>query len=336
VRIPNELKLMFADCLDLDDINTLVRTTRALNRLLTPYMYRRAKDLKSRNGYRRPYFLRAVDAGNLTAVRHFIEVGTSVNMSDPTDLFFPTALHRCVLEGYIEVAQLLIQHGVNMSPVNLFGMTPLDDAIGGESEETWVKLLVEAGADISASTADGYTILSWATTWGNPSTVQLLLERGAIPAIRNSRGDTLLHCPVHGGSAATVGLFLEAGLNIEATNALGETPLHHAAIFNRNDYVFELLRRGANVDAIDMEGRTPLQAILSSRRSTSAARHILHHETQPAVCSLKGREACVPSCLNEQFFHPVVDMLLSAGADIRASRNSTPSPLDWAASLLII
>jgi ankyrin repeat protein len=325
---------MFADCLALDDINTLVRTTWALNRLLTPYMYRRSKDLESWSG--RPYFLQAVNAGNLTAVRHFIEAGASVNMNDPTELFLPTALHRCVLEGYIEVAQLLIQHGINISPGNHFGVTPLHDAIGGESEETWVKLLVDAGADISARSADGYTILSWATTCGNPSTVQLLLQRGAIPAIRNSSGDTLLHCPVLGGSAATVGLFLEAGLHIEATNALGETPLHHAAKLNRNDYVFELLRRGANVDAIDMKGRTPLQAILSSRRSTSAARHILHHETLPEVCSSNGREACFPSCRNEKFFHPVVDMLLSAGADIRASRNSTPSPLDWAASVLDI
>jgi hypothetical protein len=154
VRIPNELKLMFADCLDLDDINTLVRITRALNWLLTPYMYRYAKDLVSRCG--RPYFLRAVKAGNLTAVRHFIEVGTSVNMSDPTDDFLPTALHRCVWEGYIEMAQLLIQHGVNMSPVNHFGHTSLHEAIGGKyfghtpmygaigrkSEETWAKLLV--------------------------------------------------------------------------------------------------------------------------------------------------------------------------------------------------
>jgi hypothetical protein len=90
VRIPNELKLIFADCLDLDDINTLVRTTRALNRLLTTFMYRRAEDLESWNG--RPYILQAVGAGNLTAVRRFIEVGTSVNMSDPTELYLPTGL----------------------------------------------------------------------------------------------------------------------------------------------------------------------------------------------------------------------------------------------------
>jgi hypothetical protein len=89
--------------------------------------------------------LRGVNSGNLTAVRHLIEVGTSINMSDPTVLVLPTALHRCVWEEYIEMAQLLIQHGVIMSPVNHFVVTPLHDAIGGKSEETWVSLLVDAG-----------------------------------------------------------------------------------------------------------------------------------------------------------------------------------------------
>jgi ankyrin repeat protein len=165
---------MFADCLDLDDINTLLRTTRALNRLLTPYMYRCAKDLRSRRGYGGPYFLPAVKAGNLVAVRHFIEVGTSVNMRDPTELYHPTALHSCVQGGYIEMAQLLIQHGVNMSPVNRFGHTPLHEAICRKSDETWAKLLVDAGADIFASTTLGETMVAMATRRGNPSTVQLL------------------------------------------------------------------------------------------------------------------------------------------------------------------
>jgi ankyrin repeat protein len=325
--------LMFADCLDVNDINALVRTTRALNGLLTPYIYRRAKDRRSRDVYGKPYFLRAVDTDNLAAVRHFIEVGTSVNMSDPTDAFFPTALHRCVSEGYIEMARLLIQHGVNMSPVNDFGETPLHDALRlEESSETWVRLLVDAGADIFAGSAAGYRILSLATSRGNPSTVQFLIERGAIPTARNSHGDTLLHCPAVGGSAAIIGLLLEAGLNIEATNAFGQTPLHRAAIWGRCDYVFELLRRGANVDAIDSNGRTPLQMVLSSSQNTSAARHILRHESLPEVCSSKGREVCVPSCRNEKFFQPVVGLLLSAGADIRASKNSSRSPLDWARS----
>jgi hypothetical protein len=323
---------MFADCLDLDDINTLVRTTRALNRLLTPYMYRRAKDAPPGHWYRVPYLLRAVEANNLTAVRHFIEVGTSVNMGDPTAMFHPSALHICVWHEYIEMAQLLIQHGVNMSPVDSFGYTPLRDAIGRKSEEIWVRLFVDAGVDISASGGPDGTTLSEAMRYGNPSTVQFLLQRGAIPRIWNLDGDTVLHCPeTKRGTAATVGTFVEAGLNIEATNVWGQTPLHRAAGYGRKDYVKELLQWGANVDATDNEGRTPLQAFLASgnwRWGEPIARHILLHETLPEVS--KGSQACVPICRLVGCDEPVADLLLSAGANIRASSNSTRSPLDWA------
>jgi ankyrin repeat protein len=338
-RVPNELKLMIADYLDLGDINSLVRTSRAENGLLTPYIYKRAKDLKSRDG--RPYFLKAVDTANLTAVRQFIEVGTSVNIcdSDPTERFRATALHSCAHDGNIQIAQLLIQHGVNMSPVNDYEDTPLHYAVCREdSSETWVRLLVDAGADISASSRTCGTILETATMYGTPSVVQLLLQRGAIPTIPTARNlvqDTLLHCPPWHGTAATVRLFLDAGLNIEATNICGQTPLHRAAEYGRGDYVKEYLQGGANVDAIDSKGRTPLQTFMSWSISTSAARHILHHETLPVVCASKGSPACVPTCRSAEFDEPVVNLLLSAGANIRASKNSNRSPLDWATAMVL-
>jgi hypothetical protein len=118
--IPNELKLLFIiDSLDLEDINSLVCTSRAENRLLTPYMYRHAKDLKSR--YARPCILRAVDGGNFTALRQFIEVGTSINMSDRRVPCLPTSLHSCAKYGNVAIAQLLVQNGVEISAVNKVG-----------------------------------------------------------------------------------------------------------------------------------------------------------------------------------------------------------------------
>jgi hypothetical protein len=137
----------------------------------------------------------------------------------------------------------------------------------------------------------------------------------------------------------------------EATNSVDETPLHYATKFNRKYLAFEWLRRGANVDAIDIDGRTPLQTIVSRYQRISiartpvqarlsrnkiipAARHILYHETLSEVCSSNGRGTCSQSCQVSEFFHPVVGMLLFAGADIRASRNSTYSPLAWAVYLL--
>jgi ankyrin repeat protein len=274
-------------------------------------------------------------AGNLTAVRHFIAVGTSVNMSDPTQHYRPTALHSCALDKNVEIARLLIQNGVHMSPENHFGCTPLHQVISSTYfSETWARFLVDAGADINTNTGFYGAILSKATRYGTTSIVRLPLQRGAIPTIRNTSGDTLLHRPRWNPTTAIVRLFLEAGLNIEATNKWGETPLHCAAICGSVDHVKEYLQWGANVDAIDIDGRTPLQEFLKWRRSTSTARHILHHETLPEECASKGSPACVPGCRFGESDEPVVDLLLSAGADIRASRNSTLSPLAWATLVL--
>jgi hypothetical protein len=174
-------------------------------------MYRRAKDLKSRDGTQ--YFLAAVDKGNLTAVGRFIEVGIAVNMSDTMERLRPmerlrvTALQSCRLDENIEMARLLVQHGVNMSPENYIGWTPLHFGVSGRHcTETWVRLLADAGADVSARSEIYGSILYMATMYGTSSIVQFLLHRGAIPTIWSLDGDTLLHVPAVNRTAGTVGL----------------------------------------------------------------------------------------------------------------------------------
>jgi ankyrin repeat protein len=335
-RVPNELTLMVADCLDLADVNTLVRTSRALGRLLTTYMYRRAKDLNMIVG--RPYFLRAVDTDNLTAVRHFIQVGASVDMCDTMDVEQTTSLHTCVCRGNIEMAQLLIRNGVNMEEVNKWGWTPLYHAvICSESSEALIALLLDAGADISATCTSDDTILLAATMFGTTSIIQLLLDRGAVPSTRND-GSTALHIAAEVGTEATVQLLLDAGVDIKAKDNFGQTALHYAVQagtpFDRGAVVKVLLQCGANIDAIDNEGLTPLQALLYWNPSNYAARSILHQLTRSDCEFCDGRGACVSIRRFTEFDDPVVDQLLSAGTDIRACSNSSRSPLDWATSRL--
>jgi hypothetical protein len=123
ILVPNDLIFMFADRVEIDYINAVLRTARAMNGLLTQYMYRHTKDRCSRN--RRPYFLRTVDTDNLTTVAQFINVATPVNMSEKMDNLFPTALHSCMARANIRIAEILVQTGVNMSPGNESGVTPL-------------------------------------------------------------------------------------------------------------------------------------------------------------------------------------------------------------------
>jgi ankyrin repeat protein len=63
---------------------------------------------------REAILLLVVDRCNATAVRQFIEVGASMEITDPKNDPTATALHSCVLTGDVEIAQLLIEIGVKV------------------------------------------------------------------------------------------------------------------------------------------------------------------------------------------------------------------------------
>jgi ankyrin repeat protein len=63
-------------------------------------------------------------------VRQFIEVGASMEITDPKDGLTAMALHSCVLTGDVEIVQLLIDIGIKVSGANESEFTPLHQAIG--------------------------------------------------------------------------------------------------------------------------------------------------------------------------------------------------------------
>jgi serine/threonine-protein phosphatase 6 regulatory ankyrin repeat subunit B len=222
-----------------------------------------------------------------------------------------------------------------MSPVNKFGCTPLHYAVNHRySNAALVTLLLDAGADISATSSYCHTVLFTATRWATAPIVQLLLNQGAVPDIREVDGATLLHWAAEFGTAETVQLILDAGLIIEAKNKSGETSLHcashYATHFDRGGAIKALLKSGADFHAIDYNGFTPLQTLLRRSPSNYAAYSILHHLTGSISGLRNGGRAYVLTRPSGDCDEPVVDQLLSAGGNIRASSISTRSPLDWA------
>jgi hypothetical protein len=322
---------MFADHLGIRDVNALACTCRAVYSLLTPYMYRRAKRLRTRFG--RPYFLRAVDFGNLTAVQRFIEAGTSVDIRDTmVRTHLATSLHSCVDTRDIATAKLLIQNGVELSPFDNHGWTPLHYAVGRPNpNERMARLLLDAGADIFAPHPESRSVLYTAAMYGTASIVQLLLERGAAAAtITTPDEPTPLHAAATHRSAATVQRLLQAGLEIDRTDDLGNTPLHDAVTSGRADNVQTLLNWGANIEATNHYGHTPLHGAIITVEREAAAHRVLHRAVVPHVSRWKGSESCVPVCRFAQCNEPIINQLLDAGADIMATINGRGSPLDWA------
>lgn len=159
-------------------------------------------------------FFRAVETDNAGAIRTLVQRGFDANSRDPkgqTGLFLAlrggsdqvagalmeapgvdleatneageTALMIAVLKGQHEWAQRLLDRGAK---VHKPGWSPVHYAATGPDAGI-VKLLLDRGAPIDASSPNGSTPLMMAAQYGSEATVDLLLARGADPKRRNDR-----------------------------------------------------------------------------------------------------------------------------------------------------
>ena len=127
------------------------------------------------------------------------------------------------------------------------------------------RLLVDAGADIEATTSWGATPLEWAATMGSSSVADLLLARGAgrftlivaaalgkfedVKFLLDSENDfasTALYAAARNGHTEVVEHLLDHGATIDTRGFFGGTGLHWAAINGHRDTVELLIARGAS------------------------------------------------------------------------------------------
>jgi hypothetical protein len=133
-----------------------------------------------------------------------------------------------------------------------------------------VRSLLNEGADPNTKSKYGTPCLSLACgsamSKGDETIVKYLLEAGADVNAVESDGDVpVLIRAVTGESPAIIKRILDAGAALEGTDKLGMTPLHHAVLTNNPETVRLLLARGANVLAKDRDGSTPFDYARESR-----------------------------------------------------------------------
>uniref|UniRef100_A0A1B6G1J7 FYVE-type domain-containing protein n=2 Tax=Cuerna arida TaxID=1464854 RepID=A0A1B6G1J7_9HEMI len=221
-------------------------------------------DCRDTHGY--TLLHKAVNRGDDHAAKFLLENRASVSLVTPNN--GDTALHliatcspETTLEETIsamaEIAQLLLDRGLNPNLQNKMGFTALHLAVMAQNEELFSLLLSRSSTqliDMNLRTLDGHTPLWFALirTTGSElyscnSFAARLVEKGAIPnPIYPANGNSLLHLVAQEG-LEDAGLFLCNHIhNIDHINRKGETALHLAADRDLGRLITKLLECGAN------------------------------------------------------------------------------------------
>ena len=126
---------------------------------------------------------------------------------------------------------LLIEAGANVNASSEEGVTPLMDATDNKDEDTSVVVhkLIEAGADVNMTTETGVTPLTNAAYFGHEQSLPLLLETGATVNVADDNGITALMKAARNGHMYCLELLIKSGALVNMCNHFGNTAVIKAA-----------------------------------------------------------------------------------------------------------
>ncbi|KAH9052837.1 ankyrin repeat-containing domain protein, partial [Lactarius vividus] len=136
-----------------------------------------------------------------------VEHGVDVNARDKEQ---ETALHLASYYGYVEAAEVLLDHDAQVNAENIRGQTPLHQAVLSSHDyrsfwmDPWdrkshtgravrlARQLLVRGADANAQNRDHETPLHLASRLRLHEMARILLEHGADVNVKNSEGESPL------------------------------------------------------------------------------------------------------------------------------------------------
>ncbi|OAQ98243.1 hypothetical protein LLEC1_05236 [Akanthomyces lecanii] len=157
--------------------------------------------------------------------------------------------------GHVDILQMLIDHGADVSIADNSGWTPVHRAVGTDRT---MQLLLDEGGSIHGQSTEGDAVLHIAPHHGYEEIIQLLLNQTIGVDAVSSVGATALHLAVDKGHSRVVKVLLENGSALEVRDGYGRTPLVLAAASGHKESVGLCLEFGAFINAADPDGNTPL------------------------------------------------------------------------------
>ena len=236
-----------------------------------------------------------------------------------------------ILKGYsVAFIEYLIDHGADVNKTNADGESPLNAAIQINNPELatyLVKTLLENGADVNVEGYRRTTALTSASYLGREDIVRYLVNHGADVNKGGCVGDTPLYMAAQEGHNDIVVLLTKFGADISKKNDDGCTPLRVAAQEGHKDIVVLLTELGANIEEMDNDGNTPLLGA-AARGHADIVQYLID---QNAKIDVERSDGITPLWIAAQNGHEnIVKMLAERGADIEKRNIYGIAPLEIA------
>ncbi|PUE48954.1 hypothetical protein B9Z47_05415 [Limnohabitans sp. 2KL-1] len=246
-----------------------------------------------------------------------------------------------------EKLKLLLDLGADANIVEKYYGSPLMQALEYDLGADFIKVLLDAKADINLPDNDGKTAVFVAVEYRRFDELRNLLNRGANLNQKNNNGDTALTEEIKRNepSLEVVKLLIQLGADINAAKALhasfrgrgraldmaqtlielgadvntkneeGNSPLSLAASITDCplNTMAMLVAEGAVIDSIDAKGMTPLLSA-AERGHAKAVKFLLDSKASVTHCDAEGKSALHWCCRSGKAAS--ISLLVKAGADI--------------------
>ncbi|KAK6069202.1 Ankyrin repeat domain-containing protein 50-like protein 3 [Seiridium cupressi] len=221
--------------------------------------------LETRDGYGRTPLNHATSRNHLAVVRLLLSQGASPNSRDKSA---HNVLHNAIRQGAKNMVRTLSESTARLEDRTDRGLTALLLAASFDRAKRMIPILLEKGADVTASGSDGETALYHIASQKWPAGIELLLRYEADVDSQDEQGLRLLHIAARLSDADAVGVLLKHGATIDAQDKNGRTLLH--IILGSEDPKARvtkiLLGNKALVNVQDNSGRTPLRIALETEK----------------------------------------------------------------------
>jgi len=205
-----------------------------------------------------------------------------------------------------------------------------------------IKLLVTAGAEVTAPDVRGLTPLMSAASKMSVVLIRMLLEAGARASInaKDNEGRTALMFAAERGHVETIKMLLEAGAAINAKDNMGQTALMYAH-GHRYSGISTLaagkclIAAGANVNDVNTQRQTPLMLAVQ-RHYVEEVKMLLEAGARASVIERDSRGKTALMYLRSELYDDaspgIIKILVAAGADLNVADDNGETPLMLLAS----